>query len=128
MNHTGMELGSLRREPHDLVALELAMVLMSVDSFALQGLDQARSFILDDEVSGCPFQGGIPDGHRAAGKPLARPQSKAARGLFGGPSNRPIQGVRGLARPSFLVLEKEFSDTHLKIPRFHCAENFVVSY
>jgi hypothetical protein len=42
VNHTGMELGSLRREPHDLVALELAMVLMSVDSFALQGLDQAR--------------------------------------------------------------------------------------
>src|SRR5215813_8922720 len=38
-----MEVSGLRRQPHDLVALELAMVLVCVDSLLLQGLDQTRS-------------------------------------------------------------------------------------
>ena len=38
MNDAGMEVGSLRGEPHDLVALELPMVLVGVDSFVLQGI------------------------------------------------------------------------------------------
>ena len=43
MNRAGMEEGGLRCQPHDLVALELAMVQVGVDFLLLQGLDQARS-------------------------------------------------------------------------------------
>jgi len=35
MNHAGMEVRSLCRQPQDLVALELPMVLVGVDSFAV---------------------------------------------------------------------------------------------
>jgi hypothetical protein len=36
MNHAGMKMGSLRRQPHDLVAFELPMVLVGIDAFVLQ--------------------------------------------------------------------------------------------
>src|SRR5215216_2274842 len=57
MNYAGMEMGGLRRQPHDLVAFELAVMLMGVDTLHLQGLDEARprAFVLDDKVSVCPI-------------------------------------------------------------------------
>lgn len=42
MHHPGMEVGGLRGKPHDLIALELAVVLMSVDPLVFQRLDQTR--------------------------------------------------------------------------------------
>ena len=43
MNHAGVEVGGLRRKPHNLVAFQLAMVLVGVDPLLFEGLDQARS-------------------------------------------------------------------------------------
>ena len=41
VNRAGMEMCSLGRKPHDLVTLELVMVLVGPNSFILQRLDQA---------------------------------------------------------------------------------------
>ena len=51
-----MEMRSLRRQPHDLVTLELVVMLVGPNSFILQRLDQARSraLVLDDKVGGRP--------------------------------------------------------------------------
>ena len=43
MNHAGVEVGGLRREPHNLVAFQLVMMLMSIDPLLFEGLNQARS-------------------------------------------------------------------------------------
>ena len=39
VNKAGVEMRSLGRKPHDLVTLELVMVLVSPNSFILQRLD-----------------------------------------------------------------------------------------
>src|SRR3982074_211533 len=39
----GVEVGGLRREPHNLVAFQLVMMLMSIDPLLFEGLNQARS-------------------------------------------------------------------------------------
>ena len=43
MNHAGMEVGGLRRQPHNLVAFQLGVVLVGVDPLLFEGLNQARS-------------------------------------------------------------------------------------